>query len=289
MNSSPKENSSAEQPRRPAKSMMSTMMRDRSSASGRGHAGGFTLVELLVVIAVIGILAALLLPALSMAKAQAQSTACRNHLRQIGVALTMYASDTRCYPAFMGDSYPYQTWVDRLYQYYPLSWTNASWNCPSYIANKGTIECGTSSNRVWSASYSYNCRGVLGIVTWVAADPGMLRTLNLGLGYPRKNATHEPEVLAPSEMYAVADARAIAQGNLLRGQMRMTPWRIAFEGVEAAPPHGQGYNLLFVDGHVILVKRNDCLFPPRTARNWNRDNQPHPEAWAPRNYWMVQQ
>jgi hypothetical protein len=31
------------------------------------------------------------------------------------------------------------------------------------------------------------------------------------------------------------------------------------------------------------VKRSDYLFPPRTARNWNRDNQPHEEVWAPRN------
>jgi prepilin-type processing-associated H-X9-DG protein/prepilin-type N-terminal cleavage/methylation domain-containing protein len=250
----------------------------------------FTLVELLVVIAVIGLLAALLLPVLSRAKAQAQSTACKNHLRQIGLALTMYASDTRCYPTFMGGSRPYQTWADQLYQYHPLSWTNASWNCPTYIANKGTIDRGTSSNHVWSASYSYNGRGIVGVVTWVPADPELLRSLNLGLGWPRKTAALEPGVLAPSEMYAVADARTVARGNAVRGQMRMTPWRLAFGGraVEMAPPHGEGYNLLFVDGHVAVIKRSDYLFPPRTAHHWNRDNQPHPEAWAPRDQWTVQ-
>lgn len=53
----------------------------------------FTLVELLVVIAVIGILAALLLPVLSSAKEKARRARCVNNLRQIGLGMTMYAND----------------------------------------------------------------------------------------------------------------------------------------------------------------------------------------------------
>ncbi len=57
--------------------------------------GGFTLIELLVVIATIAILASLLLPALTRAAKSGGSTACRNNLRQLALAWTMYAGDNR--------------------------------------------------------------------------------------------------------------------------------------------------------------------------------------------------
>ena len=86
------------------------------SRSGRPAARcGFTLVELVVVVAIIGVLTGLLLPALGYAMAVAHQTSCLSNLRQIGLAVHQYQCHSGSYPpAWRGDTC---RWMDLLKPY----------------------------------------------------------------------------------------------------------------------------------------------------------------------------
>ena len=82
----------------------------------------FTIVELLIVIAIIGIIMALLLPALSKARAMGNKTACISNLRQIGAGMQLYKTDNNMNPV---------PWTSLLFPDYVSS--NKVYQCPSDI------------------------------------------------------------------------------------------------------------------------------------------------------------
>ena len=154
-------------------------------------AAGFTLVELLVVIAMIGLLCAILLPAIQAARESARRTGCINNLRQIGVALTSYHGSYSKLPAAVSDNWggsqqlhswtifilPYleETALHALYSF--RAGQNAAVNRPVVSTWLSIYSCPSSDNAYYEGDGHY-AKGDY------AASSGVEPVANGGAMYP---------------------------------------------------------------------------------------------------------
>ncbi len=156
--------------------MMASSPSRKAPGESRPLRAGFTLIELLVVIAIIGILAAILLPALSKSRERAQGIICLNNIRQLTLAVQLYANDHN-------DYLPYNYGMAGSSFRTNINWVNnvMSWDLSSDNTNLATLTEASLGAFVSSSTAIYRCPSdhVLSPVQIAAGWSGRIRSYSM--------------------------------------------------------------------------------------------------------------
>jgi prepilin-type N-terminal cleavage/methylation domain-containing protein/prepilin-type processing-associated H-X9-DG protein len=221
---------------------------------------GFTLLELLVVVAVIAILAALLLPVLSGAKGRGLRVACSNNLRQTFLALNMYSdehSDQLPGPAWQGYYPMYDQYSSLFLAYYIPTYLGLPAPSASVVGVKTGVCPASAQLTKFSidGKLTTSLQQPLSYILSISVTNILDDVVERPFGYPFASLpnggglTNYPprrlkEILYPSRCWAAQDADQLNAVSLAQ----------YYVYIPTTPSHVKVRNQLFFDGHVDAVK-----------------------------------